>query len=106
MDQNVCSTSLQVVSTLVGMLVTSHTFRQVVLAAGIRLFSMSPVTLHQRVTFFCQMYATGTHARAALKTGVFTIPEALMQIRAAKLQEELGWDSEQLKQKLVHNQTS
>ncbi len=47
------------------------------------------------------MYATGTHvARTAITMGVFVTPELVMQARAAKLQEQLGWDSEQLKQKL------
>ena len=47
------------------------------------------------------MYATGTHvARTAITRGVFVTPEPVMQSRAAKLQELLGWDSEQLKQKL------
>jgi len=32
--------------------------------------------------------------------GVFVTPEPVMQIRAVKLQEQMGWDSEQLKQKL------
>ncbi|DBA88574.1 TPA: hypothetical protein ACH3X2_005041 [Trebouxia sp. C0005] len=32
--------------------------------------------------------------------GVFVTPEPVMQARAANLQEQLGWDSEQLKQKL------
>jgi len=65
---------------------------------------MSPDTLHQRVAFFCQMYATGTHvARTALTRGAFVTPEPVMQSRAANLQEELGWDSEQLKQKLSAN---
>ena len=93
--------TLQAVSMLLGMPMTSDSFREVVLAVNNRLFSMSPVTLHQRVTFFCQMYATGTHvARAAITTGVFVTPESVMQTRAAKLQEQLGWDSKQLKQKL------
>ena len=98
--EHVLST-LQVVSTLVGMPVTSCSFREVVLVAGNRLFFMSPVTLQQRVTFFCQMYATGTHVvRTAITMGVFVTSELVMQSRAAKLQEQLGWDNEQLKQKL------
>jgi len=93
--------TLQAVSMLLGMPMTSDSFREVVLAVNNRLFSRSPVTLHQRVTFFCQMYATGTHvARAAITMGVFVTPESVMQTRAAKLQEQLGWDSNQLKQKL------
>ena len=93
--------TLQAVSMLLGMPMTSDSFREVILAASGRLFCRSPVTLHQRVTFFCQMYATGTHvARAAITMGVFVTPESVMQTRAAKLQEQLGWDSKQLKQKL------
>ncbi len=62
---------------------------------------MSPDTLHQRVALFCQMYATRTHvARTAFTMGVFVTPEPVMQSRAAKLQEQLDWDGEQLKQKL------
>jgi len=93
--------TLQVVSSMLDMPMISESFRRVVLAASSRLFHMSPVTLHQRVTFFCQMYATGTHVtRTAFTTGVFTTPEPVMQCRAAKLQEQLGWDNDQLKQKL------
>ncbi len=93
--------TLQVVSSMLGMSMTSESFRQVVLAAQNRLFLQSPDTLHQRVAFFCQMYATGPHvARTALTTGVFTTPEPVMQSRAATLQEQLGWDNELLKQKL------
>ncbi|DBB05559.1 TPA: hypothetical protein ACH3X1_012506 [Trebouxia sp. C0004] len=33
--------------------------------------------------------------------GVFATPEPVVQTRATKLQEQLGWDSEQLKQKLI-----
>ncbi len=93
--------TLQAVSKMLGMPMTSDSFREVILAASNRVFQMSPVTLHQRVTFFCQMYATGPHVtRTALTTGVFTTSEAVIRTRAAKLQEQLGWDSEQLKQKL------
>ena len=93
--------TLHAVGTLLGMPTTSDNFRAFIIAAHDRLFCMSPVTLHQRVTFFCKMYATGTHvARTALSRGVFTTPEAVMQSRAAKLQEQLGWNSEQLKQRL------
>jgi len=96
--------TLQVVSSILGTPMTSDSFREVILAASNRLFITSPDTIHQRVTFFCQMYATGTHvARTALTRGVFLTPEAVMQIRAGKLQERLGWDSEQLKQKLSAN---
>ncbi len=93
--------TLQAVSTVLSMPIPSDSFKEVILAASDRLFSMSPDTLHQRVTVFCQMYATGPHvARTALIMGVFTTPEPVMQSRAAKLQEQLGWDNEQLKQKL------
>ena len=93
--------TLQAVSTMLGMPMTSDSFREMLLAASDRLFYTSPVTLHQRVAFFCQMYATGTHvARIAITRGVFVTPEPVMQSRAAKLQEQLGWDSEQLMQKL------
>ncbi len=93
--------TLQAVSTMLGTPMTSDSFTEVVLAAHNRLFLMSSDTLHQRVTFFCQMYATGTHvARTAFTMGVFVTPEPVMQTRAAKLQEQLGWESEQLKQKL------
>jgi hypothetical protein len=93
--------TLQAVSTMLNMPIPSDSFREVILAASDRLFFMSPDTLLQRVTFFCQMYATGTHvARTAFTTGVFMTSEPVMQSRAAKLQEQLGWDSEQLKQKL------
>ncbi len=93
--------NLQVVSTLLDMPLTSDSFREVILTASDRLFLMSPVTLHQRVTFFCQMYAIGAHVtKTAFTSGVFVTPEPVMQTRAAKLQEQLGWDSEQLKQKL------
>ena len=93
--------TLQVVSTLVGMPMTSRSFREIVLGAKNRLFYVSPVTLHQRVTFFCQMYATRTHiARTSITMGAFVTSEPVMQSRAIKLQEQLGWDNEQLKQKL------
>ncbi|DBA88341.1 TPA: hypothetical protein ACH3X2_004843 [Trebouxia sp. C0005] len=93
--------TLRAVSTMLGMSMTSKSFREVILAANDKSFGISPVTLHQRVTFFCQMYATGTHvARTAITLGVFKTPEAVMQSRAAKLQQQLGWDNEQLKQKL------
>ena len=93
--------TLQAVSTMLGMPMTSDSFREMILAASDRLFHASPDTLLQRVTFFCQMYATGTHvARTAITMGVFVTPEPVMQTRAAKLQQQLGWDSEQLKQKL------
>jgi hypothetical protein len=47
------------------------------------------------------MYATGTHVtRTALTRGVFLTPEPVMQSRVAKLQQQLGWDSEMLKQRL------
>ncbi len=93
--------TLQAISAMLGMPMTSGSFRQVIIAAHDRLFFMSPATLHQRVTFFCQMYATGTHvARTAFTTGVFVTSELVMQTRAEKLQEQLGWDNEQLKQKL------
>ena len=93
--------TLQAVSTMLGMPMTSDSFREMLLAASDRLFHTSPDTLHQRVAFFCQMYATGTHvARIAFASGVFVTPEPMMQSRAAKLQEQLGWDIEQLKQKL------
>ncbi|DBB18385.1 TPA: hypothetical protein ACH3X3_000036 [Trebouxia sp. C0006] len=63
--------TLQAVSTMFGMPMTSHSFKEVLLAASNRLFLQSPDTLHQRLTFFCQMYATGTHvARTALTMGV------------------------------------
>ena len=68
--------TLQAVSTLLGMPMTSDSFKEVVIAAHGRLFHHSPATLHQRVTFFCQMYATGTHvARTAITRGVFVTPE-------------------------------
>ena len=93
--------ALQAVSTILGMSMTSDKFKVDIMAAHGRLFSLSPDTLHQRVVFFCQMYATGTHvARTAVTAGVFLTPEPVMQAKAAKLQEQLGWDSEQLKQKL------
>ena len=93
--------TLKVVSALLQTPTTSDSFTLVIIAAHDRLFSMSPMTLLQRVTFFCQMYATGTHvARTAITRGVFVTPQPVMQSRAAKLQEQLGWDSEQLKQKL------
>ncbi|DBA88318.1 TPA: hypothetical protein ACH3X2_004823 [Trebouxia sp. C0005] len=93
--------TLQAVSALLGMPMKSDSFREVILAASDKLFFMSPITLHQRVAFFCHMYATGTHvAKTAFTTGVFVDPEPVMQARAAKLQEQLGWDSMQLKQKL------
>ena len=95
---------LQVVSTLVDMPVQSSSFREIVVAASNRLFVMSPTTLHRRVAFFCQTFATRTHvARTALRSGVFVTPEPVMQARAAKLQEQLGWDSTQLMQKLSAN---
>ena len=93
--------TLKVVSALLETPMTSDSFTLVIIAAHDRLFAMSPVTLHQRVAFFCQMYATGTHvARTAITMGVFVTPEPVMPNRAAKLQELLDWDSEQLKQKL------
>ncbi len=93
--------TLQTVSAMLGMPMGSGEFWQVIIAASNRLFLMSPATLCQRVTFFCQMYATGTHVvRTALTRGVFLTPEPVMQSRAAKLQQQLGWDIEQLKQKL------
>ncbi len=96
--------TLQAVSTMLGMPMTSDNFKLVIMAAHDRLFCLSPDTLHQRVAFFCQMYATGTHAaRTAFTSGVFMTPEPVMQARAAKLQEQLGWGNEQLKQKLSAN---
>ncbi len=93
--------TLQAVSKMLGTPMTSDSFREVILAASNLLFQMSPVTLHQRVGFFCQMYATGPHVtRTAMTSGVFTTSEAVIQSRAAKLQEQLGWNNEQLKQKL------
>jgi len=93
--------TLQVVSALLDTPLTSDSFREAVLAANSRLFLLNPATVHQRVTSFYQMYATGTHvARTAITMGVFVTPEPVMQVRAATLQEQLGWDSEQLKQKL------
>ena len=93
--------TLQVVSMMLSMPMTSDGFKEVVLAASDRLFTQSPINLHERVTFFCQMYGTGTHVtRTAFTSGVFTTSELVIQSRAAKLQEQLGWDSEQLKQKL------
>ncbi len=93
--------TLQVVSTMLGIPMASDSFREFILAANGGLFYMNSATLHQRVTFFCQMYATGTHVtRTAFTSGVFATSEATMQSRAAQLQEQLGWDSEQLKQKL------
>ncbi len=93
--------TLQAVSLLLGMPLTSDSFKEGIMAAHDRLFLQSPATLHQRVTFFCQMYATGPHvARTALTMGVFTTPEPMMPTRAAKIQEMLGWNSELLKQKL------
>ena len=38
-----------------------------------------------------------------MTSGVFTTSEAVIQSRAAKLQEQLGWNNEQLKQKLSAN---
>ena len=93
--------TLQVVSSMLDMPMISESFRQSILAAHTRLFELSSESLHQRVAFFCQTYATGTHvARTANTMGVFVTPEPVMQARAANLQEQLGWDSEQLKQKL------
>ncbi|DBB18381.1 TPA: hypothetical protein ACH3X3_000032 [Trebouxia sp. C0006] len=93
--------TLQVVSALLDTPLTSDSFREAVLAANSRLFQLNPATVHQRVTSFYQMYATGTHvARTAITMGVFVTPEPVMQVRAATLQEQLGWDSEQLKPKL------
>ncbi len=93
--------TLQAVSTVLGMPMKSDSFKEAITCAHERLFLQRPATLHQRVTFFCQMYATGTHVtRTALTMGVFTIPEPVMKRRAAKLQEQLGWDSKQLKEKL------
>ena len=93
--------TLQAISAMLSMPITSDNFSEVILAACGSLFRMSPVTVHQRVPFLCQMYATGTHvARTAITTSVFVTPEPVMQTRAAKLQEQLGWDSEQLKQKV------
>ncbi len=93
--------TLQAVSRLLGMPMTSDIFKEVVLAASNKLFHMSPDTLLQRVTFFCYTYASGKHvAKAALIREAFMTSEPVMQSRAAKLQEQLGWNSEQLKQKL------
>ncbi len=93
--------TLQTVSATLEMPMGSDSLRQIIMATHDRLFLHSPAMLHQRVTFFCQMYATGTHvARTAITMGVFVTPEPVMQARAAKLQEQLGWDSDQLKQKL------
>ena len=93
--------TLQTVSATLGMPMRSSGFKQIIIAAHDRLFLHSPAMLHQRVDFLCQMYATGTHvARTAITRGVFVTPEPVMQTRAAKLQQQLGWDSEQLKQKL------
>jgi len=93
--------TLQAVSTMLGMPMKSDTFKDLIIAAHNRLFLQSPATLHQRLPFFCQMYATGIHvARAVLAMGVCMTPEPVMQSRAAILQAQLGWDNEQLKHKL------
>ena len=93
--------TFQVVSSVLDMPMGSDSLRQIIMAAHDRLFLHSPAMLHRRVIFFCQMYATGTHvARTAITTGAFVTSELVMQARAAKLQEQLGWDSKQLKQKL------
>ena len=92
---------LQAVSTMLGMPTPSESFRQIIIGAHPRLFLQSPAMLHQRVVFFCRMYAIRANvARAALIQGAFGTPESVMQARAATLQEQLGWDNEQLKQKL------
>ena len=86
--------TLQVVSLMLDMPMISESFRQGVLSANSRLFDMSPDSLHQRVAFFCQTYATGYHVVwTAFTRGVFVITEPVMQNRAAKLQEQLGWDN-------------
>ncbi len=93
--------TLQAVSATLGMPMNSGSFRQIIIDAHPRLFVQKSATLRQRVAFFCQMYATGAHvSRTAFTSGVFVTPEAVIQTRAAKLQEQLGWDSEQLKQNL------
>ena len=93
--------TLQAVSMMLGMPMRFNSFREVIIAASNRLFLQSPDTVYQRVAFFCQTYATGTHvARTAFTRGVFVTPEPVMQSRAANLQDQLGWDNEQLKQKL------
>ncbi len=95
------SGALQAVSTMLGMPMKSGSFKEVITSAHERLFLQSPATLHQRMTFFCQMYSIGTHViRTALIAGVFMTPEPVMKSRAAKLQEHLRWDSKQLKEKL------
>jgi len=57
--------------------------------------------LHQRVAFFCSMYAIrASVAKAVFIQSVFETSEPVMQARVANLQEQPGWDSEHLKQKL------
>ncbi len=93
--------TLQAASTILGMPMKSDGFKEVIISAHERLFLHSPATLHQRVTFFCQMYATGSHvSRTAFVHGVFVTPEPVMKSRATQLREQLGWDSKQLKQNL------
>ncbi|KAA6418835.1 MAG: hypothetical protein FRX49_11192 [Trebouxia sp. A1-2] len=71
--------TLQAVSSMLGMPMTSDSLKQVVLNAPSRLFSMNPDTLHERVASFCQKYATGTHvARAVILRGGFLTPEPVM----------------------------
>ncbi len=56
---------------MLGMPMTSDSFKEDILAASDRLFVTSPVTVLRHVTFFCQMYATGTHvARTAITMGL------------------------------------
>ncbi len=56
---------------MLGMPMTSDSFKEDILAASGRLFVTSPVTVLRHVTFFCQMYATGTHvARTAITMGL------------------------------------
>ena len=83
--------TLHTVSETLGMPMGSDSLRQIIMDANDRLFLQSPAKLGQRVAFFCQMYATGTHVnRTAITMGVFSTPEPVMQARAAKLQEQLG----------------
>ncbi len=77
--------TLQAVSMMLGMSLTSESFRQVIIGAHHRLFLQSPDSLHQHVTFFCQTWATGTHVTmAALTMGGFATSETVMQTSWAR----------------------
>ena len=93
--------TLQAVATVLGLPPGSAKFREVLLTLSARLFDHKASTMVPRVTYFCKQYGMGgSTAQRALRQDVCSVSEATMQLRAAKLQDMLGWDDLQLKRKL------